>query len=239
MFTVKHCNSLDLVRARYDELFADQWLPVRYALFTWLGRLIEAREGQTILDVACGDGQLGDIARKAGLSYYGVDISIVAAHASHDCRVFVADGAKLPFPSGQFDHVACIGSLEHYLSPEDGLREIARVLKRSGRAYILVPNAYAVTWNALRVWRTGDLADDDRQPIQRFATRRAWERLLAKNNLELCETLGYERAWPRTAAEWEQYYGQPKELALAALAPFLPLNMMRAFLFVCTKGNSE
>jgi SAM-dependent methyltransferase len=188
--------------------------------------------------VACGDAQLGDIARKRGLTYYGVDISSVAAHASRDCRVFVADGARLPFRSDQFDHVACVGSLEHYLNPEDGLSEIARVLRPSGRAYILVPNAFSLTWNALRVWRTGGISDEDGQPIQRFATRRVWERLLAENNLERLKTIGYERNWPRTAAELGQYYRQPKEVVLAALAPFLPLNMTRAFLFICTKGTN-
>ncbi|MFQ5855675.1 MAG: class I SAM-dependent methyltransferase [Anaerolineae bacterium] len=228
--------SPEQLRLAYDELYSQHWLPPRASLLTWLVRLLEARPGQTLLDVACGDAQLGRVACQAGLIYYGVDISHVAAWAAHHAGVFVGDGAHLPFADNRFDYVTSIGSLEHYLDMAQGVHEIARVLKSDGRACVLVPNAFGLTWNVLRVWRTGDLADDDRQPIQRFGTRSAWHRLLVQNGLEIRRTLGYERAWPQTVEEWQMYLTQPRESVLALLAPFLPLNMRRCFVFLCGKS---
>ena len=234
-------DSLDIgspkqLRAAYDALSSRSWLPPRTALFTWLVRLLEVQPERTLLDVACGVAQLGQAERQAGLIYYGVDISPVAVRtAVHRERVLAGDGARLPFADNCFDYVTSIGSLEHYLDMAQGVREMARVLKSEGRACVLVPNAFGLTWNVLRVWRTGELSDDDGQPIQRFGTRSAWYKLLVKNGLEVRRTLGYERAWPRTIEEWQLDLTRPGESVLALLAPFLPLNMRRCFIFVCAK----
>jgi SAM-dependent methyltransferase len=235
MFSREHTSSTAEVQAVYDRLYGQGWMSPRVSLFTWLVRALDAQPGQTLLDVACGDGQLGRVARAAGLVYYGVDISPLAVQAAHHPEVLVGDGARLPFPDNCFDCVTSIGSLEHYLDMSHGVREIRRVLKADGLACVLVPNAFSLTWNLLRVWRTGDLADDDGQPIQRFGTRGAWERLLIENGLQICRTLGYERMWPQTAAEWRLYLTQPKEALLALLTPFLSLNLKRCFVFLCAK----
>jgi SAM-dependent methyltransferase len=235
MFSLKHVTSSQQASAAYDELYAGRWLPPRAALFAWLVRLLKAQPGQTLLDVACGDAQLGPLARRAGLVYYGIDISREAARAARPERVCMADGAGLPFADNGFDYVTSVGSLEHYLDMAQGVIEIARVLKPAGRACILVPNAFSLTWNMLRVWRTGDLADDDGQPIQRFGTRNAWHRLLVENGLAVEQTLGYERAWPRTRAEWRAYLTVPKELLLALGSSYVPLNLRRCFVFLCAK----
>jgi SAM-dependent methyltransferase len=147
----------------------------------------------------------------------------------------VGDGSHLPFADDRFDYVTSVGSLEHYLDMAQGVREIVRVLKPEGRTCILVPNAFGLTWNLVRAWRTGDLADDDGQPIQRFGTRGAWCRLLAENGLTVDQTLGYERSWPQTQAEWRWIMARPTEWVLALLTPFLPLNMRRCFIFLCSK----
>jgi len=196
-------------------------------------RLLQPKPGRILLDVACGDAQMIQAAQKAGLVYYGVDISCIATQQANDPKVFVGDGAHLPFSDHQFDYITNVGSLEHYLDMAQGVREMTRVLKPEGRACILVPNAFGLTWNVLRAWRTGDLFDEDGQPIQRFGTRKAWRRLLTQNGLKIYETLGYERSWPSTKMEWLFYLREPREALLALLAPFLPLNMKRCFVFLC------
>lgn len=201
MFVRKHVTSSEQVRVVYDDLYIHQWLPSHISQLAWLVRLLEAEPGQTLLDVACGDAQMGQVAREAGLVYYGVDISYMAVQAAHHQGVLVGDGARLSFADNRFDYVTSIGSLEHYLDMAQGVRKIARVLEPDGRACVLVPNAFGLTWNVLHVWRTGDLFDDDGQPIQRFGTRGDWYRLLVENGLEVCRTFGYERVWSRTAAE--------------------------------------
>lgn len=237
MFVRKHATSSSEIRAQYDQLSAHHWLPPHSSLLAWLVRLLAARPGQTLLDVACGDGQLRSVAQQAGLIYFGLDISSVAVQAAGGDNFLVGDGAFLPFGDNSFDRVASIGSLEHYLDMAQGIREMRRVLKRDGLACIVVPNAFGLTWNVLRVWRTGDLFDDDGQPIQRFGTRGAWTRLLVQHGFTVHRILGHERSWPRTMGEWKWYLRLPGEAVLALLAPFLPLDMRRHFAFLCTKAE--
>lgn len=57
--------------------------------------------------------------------------------------VVVGDGTRLPYPSESFDCVTCISTIEHL--PGDGdinvAKEIGRVLRAEGRAFISVPYA--------------------------------------------------------------------------------------------------
>jgi SAM-dependent methyltransferase len=237
MFMRSHVSatSPEQIRAAYDALHRRPWLPPRASLFAWLVRRLEAQPGQSLLDVACGNAGLAQAARQAGLVYYGVDLSPIAVKVACLPGVLTGDGTRLPFADGRFDYVTSIGSLEHYLDMALGVRELARVLKPEGQACVLLPNAFGLTWNVLRVWRSGDLADDDGQPIQRFGTRGAWQRLLEGNGLQVRRALGYERVWPSTRAEWRAYLARPRELALALLAPLLPLDMRRCFVFLCAK----
>lgn len=240
MFTRIHegITSASQVRRVYDELYGRHWLPVRTSLFTWIARLLAPGPGQTLLDVACGDAQLAAAVQPTGLIYFGVDISLSALQAAHHQELAVSDGAHLPFHDESFDFVTSIGSLEHYLDMERGIHEMARVLKPGGQACVLVPNAFSLTWNVLRVWRTGDLADDDGQPIQRFATRKAWSRLIEDNGLQVFRVLGLERRWPERLEEWREYVTHPKELLLACLTIWLPMDMRRFFVFLCTKNSA-
>ena len=52
------------------------------------------------------------------------------------------DGARLPFVDGCLDGVLCLEVLEHVPEPEFVLKEIARVLKPGGRAWITMPFLY-------------------------------------------------------------------------------------------------
>jgi SAM-dependent methyltransferase len=219
----------------YNQLYRQGWLPSRIALFTWLLRRFSLRPGTVLLDVACGRAELAQLVRQAGVSYYGLDFAAEALRNETNPGLLVGDGLCLPFADDFFDYIVNIGSLEHFQEMVTGVSEMVRVLKPGGRACILVPNAYGLTWNVLQVWRTGDLADDGAQPIQRFGTRAAWEELFTDHGLKLTRVLGYERAWPGNLADWRLYVEQPKEMILAVIGLFLPLNLKRNFVFIGTK----
>lgn len=53
-----------------------------------------------------------------------------------------ADAAHLPFPDGHFDGVVCLEVLEHVPDPAIVVKEIERVLKSTGRAWISMPFLY-------------------------------------------------------------------------------------------------
>lgn len=52
------------------------------------------------------------------------------------------DGASLPFRDACFDGVLCLEVLEHVPEPESVLKEVTRVLKPGGRAWITMPFLY-------------------------------------------------------------------------------------------------
>jgi SAM-dependent methyltransferase len=145
----------------------------------------------------------------------------------------VADGESLPFGTGAFDRVTCIGSLEHFQDPLRGAAEMARLLRGDGLAVIHVPNSFGLRWNVLHAWRHGDVCDDG-QPLQRYGTRRQWERLLAAAGLDVRQVVGYEgeiEGW----RDWLGVARHPSRL-LIPLGGRLPVDMASILIFLCRKA---
>jgi ubiquinone/menaquinone biosynthesis C-methylase UbiE len=74
---------------------------------------------------------------------YGIDInkSNLKKAKRRGVKVIYADAnGKLPFPSNFFDLVLCNQVAEHLLNPDNLFKEIHRILKTNGVAYISVPN---------------------------------------------------------------------------------------------------
>jgi SAM-dependent methyltransferase len=148
----------------------------------------------------------------------------------------VADGEQLPLPDVCMDYVTHVGSLEHYISPERGVKEVARVLKPTGKACVLVPNAYGLLGNIGHVWRKGEIYDDG-QPLQRYATRHTWEKLLEENGLRINRTLGYgEVDLPQTLPDALWLLARPHKLIRYLLTPLIPVNLTNDFVFICVRA---
>ena len=103
-------------------------------------------EGTRALDVACGTGDLSLALAEAGRArIIGVDFCRpmleIAAHkaAAHATEIpFIeGDALRLPFASGSFDVVTIAFGLRNLSSVEDGLKELYRVTRPSGRVAIL------------------------------------------------------------------------------------------------------
>src|SRR5699024_11127164 len=132
----------------------------------WHMRRVAARleplRGKAVLDIACGAGSWLRELQHRGAIPSGIDISeqAVARARSNlpkaDIRQGVAEA--LPFDSGQFDLITCMGSLEHFLDQPKALGEMLRVTKPKARFLILVPNAGFLT-RRLGLYRgTGQVA---------------------------------------------------------------------------------
>ena len=178
------------------------------SFYLWVLRLLSPRAGASLLDVSCGGGSLIRFAHRASLGTYGIDISTAALRRARDLSplsgVVAGDGEALPFPARSFDYVTCIGSLEHFPHPMRGVQEMARVLKQGGTACVLVPNTYSLLGNIKYVWHTGDIFDDG-QPLQRYGTHTAWQKLLEGSGLLVWKVAKYEREFPRTLKDFGWY----------------------------------
>jgi SAM-dependent methyltransferase len=73
--------------------------------------------------------------------YFSRCVSVDVPHSPHDISgVDVMSSADdLPFPDGDFDCVICTEVLEHCPDPRAVMREISRVLRAGGRAFITTP----------------------------------------------------------------------------------------------------
>ena len=241
MLEIRHVESREASREAYDALYED----VRIAnLVRHLDRLLDladARPGMALLDVAGGDGALVRRARERGVAAQGVDLSLVAQQQGlgemPPGSLVQGDGECLPFASGRFDRVTSIGSLEHYEDMLAGVREMKRVMHPDGRALVLLPNSFGLRWNVLHAWTQGDIHDDG-QPIQRYATRLQWTRLLEAGGLRPIQTLGIEKQddLPSGPAEWAQMLRHPSRW-LIPFSRFMPANMASMLVFVCVPSD--
>ncbi|GAB5453658.1 MAG: hypothetical protein Hals2KO_39860 [Halioglobus sp.] len=114
-----------------------------------LTKKLGIRNGESVLDVACGTGGWLEACKERGASVAGIDLSTRAIAV---CRQRIPEGEfhdqpaeTLPFSDGEFDVVTCLGSLEHFLNPVASLREMVRVAKPDARFCILVPNSDFLT----------------------------------------------------------------------------------------------
>jgi len=222
----------------YNQIFKSNGIRHRESFYLWILEIVEKYCNKNItrlLDLACGEGFLVSIARSKGINAVGLDISMCALrNSSSKSYLLLGDGERLPFGDGTFEVVTCIGSLEHFVNPLAGAKEIYRVLDPKGVSCILLPNTYSLFGNVLFAARTGDVFDDG-QPIQRYNTARGWQRLLSQAGLIVRSTIKYELFPPKTLRDVWWYVVHPKKLLRRLLTPLIPLYLANCFVYLCEK----
>ncbi len=239
MIEIRHSNKpgLDWVQTEYNNKFNYDAVVQLDSLYHWFFKLIDLQPGFRLIDAACGRSQLVDMAAKRDVDAIGVDFAYMPLHDLKQRKTghyITADAEMLPFPNNTFDYVTSIGSLEHYANMEIGIQELARMLKPEGMALIFVPNTFSLFHNVYLAFKTG-LPVDDGQPLQRYATRVQWEKLITANGLTIRSVHKYEREFPVFWRDVVWYLTHPRKLAYLFLTPLLPLNLGACFAFVCGK----
>ncbi|MDH7515000.1 MAG: class I SAM-dependent methyltransferase [Bacteroidota bacterium] len=112
--------------------------------FTKTGRIPhDAR----IVDIGCGTGVLLERIRNEvpgnAFELFGLDFSreaiTKAVRVRRGIRFACRDGTRTGLEDSSADVVVSYGAYEHFHSPEDGIRELSRILKASGLFFCMMP----------------------------------------------------------------------------------------------------
>ena len=207
------------VRDGYDAI-AGEFSASREKLFweelTRFGDYV--REGETVLDVGCGNGRAYDVFKPKKVRYAGIDVSekLIAKARERwqgsEARFEVGDLLNLPVEDGRFDAVVAVAVLHHIPSAayrRQALRELARAVRRGGYVMITAWNLWQPRyWHVLlhqrfgrrNGWDFGDLKISWKKP--HFA--RYYHVFTIKEMRRLCEAAGLEVV--------EQYYVKKGEM---------------------------
>jgi ubiquinone/menaquinone biosynthesis C-methylase UbiE len=101
---------------------------------------LNPKEGEMILDNACGGGALSLKIAEKGCEVKGIDILEKAINGAKHlaerekiaCEFEIGTAEDLPYLDGYFDKVICSSSLEHFKDDIKALKEMHRVLKPNG-----------------------------------------------------------------------------------------------------------
>jgi demethylmenaquinone methyltransferase/2-methoxy-6-polyprenyl-1,4-benzoquinol methylase len=111
-------------------------------------RAVDARPGETVLDLAAGTGTSSEPFEKAGAFVVPCDFSqgmlTVGKTARPHLQFVAGDGTRLPFADDTFDAVTISFGLRNIVDADAGLREMLRVTRPGGR--LVVCEFSAPTW---------------------------------------------------------------------------------------------
>lgn len=196
---------------------------------------IEITNGKKILDIACGWGELLALAKEKGLEVSGIDISKTAIKLAkkriNGGNLQIAQAEKLPFKENTFDYIVCIGSLEHFDSPQKALKEMSRVIRPSGKIFIRVPNLYFLG-HIYMALRYGIFPSEGGQDFsERFSTKLGWKDLIEKNKLKVNKINKYNFIYATKKVN-------PVVISLwNLLNPLLPEGLSYCFDYICVKKS--
>lgn len=102
------------------------------------------RDGDNVLDVACGNGYLlGELSKKARVNAFGVDIAenmIASARERYPaCTFTVGPCAPLGFENESMDVITVSCAFHHFENSQTFADECLRVLKVNGKVFIAEP----------------------------------------------------------------------------------------------------
>ncbi len=142
---------VDQNESAYDEIAA-LFSSTRQYIWKDIKPLLRfAKDGDTILDVGCGNGRLYQLFRDLSIQLTGSDISSglieIAKKTYTDATFEVSDMRSLPFDDNAFDIAYSIAAVHHLprAGQQETLREVARVLKPGG-LFVMT------NWNFLGRW---------------------------------------------------------------------------------------
>jgi len=124
-----------------------------YAITKWSG---ESMKGQRVLEAGSGAGRFTEVLVSTGADIFSFDYSrAVDANAcnngsAENLALFQGNIFNIPFPNIFFDHVLCLGVIQHTPDPEAAFVSLANKVKPGGHLYI---DVYTRSWHHMLQWK--------------------------------------------------------------------------------------
>jgi ubiquinone/menaquinone biosynthesis C-methylase UbiE len=191
------------------------------------------KNGETILDLGCGNGRLYQLFDKNQLTYIGIDQSKklinIARKQVSEGNFFVADMRELSLEDQVVDKIFCIATFHHLPNKEsrvDALEEMQRVLNPGGK--IIMTN-----WNTESDWfqdkvKSGDYKQDRNDsehfivPFKNEDQEQIGERHYWKINKQILQNLTDQLGLKIASQKYinQQGEGTPKSQGMNLLSVF-------------------
>lgn len=150
----------------YDALLKEEGTYQKEIILPNLTRLLDAKKGETILDLACGQGFFSREFGKKGARVIGTDISkeltaIARKNSPKDIQFEVASADNLNFLSaGSVDKIAVVMAIQNIENVSGVFKECRRVLKPAGKLFLVMNHP------AFRVLKASGWEYDEKNKIQ-------------------------------------------------------------------------
>jgi len=157
--------------------------------------------GEKILELGSGLGLLGKAVKEevgGEVKYFGIDLAYNSGKTSLEKGLFSsqASAGKLPFPDNSFDAVVTTDVLEHIPDDRQAVRELHRVLKPGGKAFVVIADPSEPRFGQVtdHINRSGGETDIE-----------YWENLFKKEGLPVLP----EQSERYRAKDWRKLFNLP------------------------------
>jgi ubiquinone/menaquinone biosynthesis C-methylase UbiE len=151
--------------------------------------------GKSLLDVACGTGELAASAAMKGATVTAIDFAVPMVEQARRLNTAVdyqvGDAESLNFEDRSFDAVTCAFGLLHVEHPEQAVAEARRVLKPGGRYTFVVWRSpdqgcdfYRIILDAVKAFGSLDVPLPPSPPVFRFSDLQECQHILESKGFE-------------------------------------------------------
>ena len=196
----------DELREFYDQEFKKGIIKDEDRAYAWMAQTLfkPYLAQRKVLDVGCGGGFFLSELRKIAGDASGIDLSGEALRIAEKLnpKSILAQGSAedLPYKNETFDCVFCLGSLEHFLNIPQALKEMARVTRKNGWIFLMVPNLF---WykDILSVLKNGGIGERN-QLYEFFATPVQWQQIIETSGLRVEKRWKYNGISKSRVKQW-------------------------------------
>jgi ubiquinone/menaquinone biosynthesis C-methylase UbiE len=178
---MKKDTSWEKVAGWYDELLKGEGTYQKELILPNLLRLMDIRRGETVLDLACGQGFFAREFGKLGAQITGVDasralIGIARKNSPKDIDFHATTADSLAFiKEGSIDKIAILLALQNMENVAGVLSSCSNVLKNTGTVYVVLNHP------AFRIPKASSWGWDEKEKIQ----YRRVDRYLSESKTEI------------------------------------------------------